>query len=325
MFWKKINKAFSLDEEPEIAVATNAPVFVNSVTNTPKGVINSSTIQKDISYTLDNLLDEMSKPFPIEENLTLLNATKENFEKENKELSQKIQTLKDLGFDNTPSVRLIEHKLKQVREMYEDKIKKLEESLQYNKDILRLTQEYALKYPSFKFIPKKTMVQILKKYGLIMGESSMYSKEIPDKALQIISQFSEDIKKKGFIYVIYNGNRYYTDTYKSADILYSYKDKNTVERAVIKGNPGRGYGVEEFGTFNALKMVAPLDHFVLPKNYQVNKDNIISFTFNDILAEIERRRLEDPIACLEVPMGYIILAAWDKEAEIPEIKNPLNN
>lgn len=31
------------------------------------------------------------------------------------------------------------------------------------------------------------------------------------------------------------------------------------------------------------------------------------------------KKLDDPIACLEVEGGYIIIDAWDKEALIPEI------
>jgi hypothetical protein len=37
------------------------------------------------------------------------------------------------------------------------------------------------------------------------------------------------------------------------------------------------------------------------------------------------REVLDPIAVLEVRGGYIIMNAWEKEAEIPEIINPVLN
>lgn len=336
MFWKKINKALSLDEEPTLVVSPTVEVEpfgynpsksfepIEVYEETPEEVINSATIQKDISYTLDNLLEEMSKPYTIEENLTLLKATKDNFERENKELSQKIQTLKDLGFDNTPSVKVTQTNLDLVRKRYEDKSKELEDSLKYNAEILKLTQEYALKYPSFKFVPREVMMQILKKYGLILGEAGMYGKEIPTTALETISQFSQQIKDSSINVIARTRGDYMTHY---VDFLYTTETAEELQREIRLDATTARYHTRYHlvTTVTMLKMVAPLEHFTNRKNCVITKENILEYSSREMNAEIERRRLEDPIACLEVPMGYIILAAWDKEAEIPEIKNPLNN
>ena len=55
-----------------------------------------------------------------------------------------------------------------------------------------------------------------------------------------------------------------------------------------------------------------------------NAQRDINIAFVNELAKIEREVL-DPIACLEVDGGYIILHAWDEEAHIPEIKNDILN
>lgn len=78
-----------------------------------------------------------------------------------------------------------------------------------------------------------------------------------------------------------------------------------------------------------LKIIAPISHFTLNEKFKrldksifKIKDNVICYDISEIKLELQRlKEAEDPIACLKVEGGYIILHAWDKEAEIPEIKN----
>ena len=56
------------------------------------------------------------------------------------------------------------------------------------------------------------------------------------------------------------------------------------------------------------------------------EDRIYRFN-QEALDKVNKKNIEvlDPIACLEVGLGYIVMCAWDEEADIPEIQNELLN
>ena len=184
--------------------------------------------------------------------------------------------------------------------------------------------KYSLEYPTFKFIPTETMIEVMKKYDLVLGETCVYAKEIPNIALDILAGFTSKIKqKKFFIETKFGGRRGNTEqglTHFSKrhaeSILGSDKPFNYIE--------------------SNLKIIAPESHFQ-NEIISTNGENIPKFIVNEDtrgfelnmakLNEMVKKNTEvlDPILCLEVDEGYIVLHAWDEEAHIPEIRNTILN
>jgi hypothetical protein len=50
-------------------------------------------------------------------------------------------------------------------------------------------QHFSFTYPQYKFIPEKEAKAICKKYGLVMGDSSLYKGDIPLKNLKEMETF----------------------------------------------------------------------------------------------------------------------------------------
>lgn len=157
-------------------------------------IITSADIQKDITYSLEELLIEVNKPLERDERLGLLIQKKNFFEQQNQNLLNKIQNLEELGFINTPSVKLKKTEFEKEVFLHEQEINLIQEEIKYFENIKKLEKRYVLEYPSFKFVPERVMTKIMKKYNIFMGDVGLYSKEIPDKAIEIISNFKDIIK-----------------------------------------------------------------------------------------------------------------------------------
>ena len=238
------------------------------------------------------------------------------------------------------------------------KIAKIREEVREVEEINKLANEYALKYPSFKFVDRKTMLEIMVKYNLVLGDTFLYNKEIPSKSLDIIHSFAKEIEESMETWKI---NK--VETSSSYTRGFRYRMEHVPKQEKIKQmsdeeleTQRRHWDLQQrmMSSFHEyvtevdtlvkskLKMIAPMSHFdipVFPIQDNKGKDNKVplvklnlksrQFEFdlielNEVAKEHDREVL-DPIACLEVKGGYIILDAWDKEAEIPEIKNPMIN
>lgn len=315
-----------------------------------KEVIDSKFIQNDIAATFDSVLAEFELNASKETQVEQLEGKLEGFKAENQAVYDKIEKLKAFGFTNTPSATATLKKL----EDKEAKINAEKSKIQSEIDSANLLQErianYKLKYPTFKFVDNDTMVSIMKKYDLWLGETSLYCKEIPDRALSIIDGFRDEIEKST------EKIEFYMDTYRGMTMhvgvnitpvaIEEKKAKDYTEawylqqEAVIMSESRRSVFNTDYRT--KLKMIAPASHFevVTQKIYDERRReykecpmylmNPTTRRFEPttkMMEEIAKsnREVLDPIACLEVDGGFIILDAWDKEAEIPEIKNQILN
>lgn len=301
-------------------------------------IIDSAHIQKDITLTFANVLEQFNLKSTKEGEIEILKAQLEEYKEANDSIYKKIDSLKNLGFVNTPTAKTSLEKLKIKEEEFKLKISAIEKQIKLTKKIKELTDMYALKYPTFKFVDNNTMISIMKKYSLVMGEAFTYCKEIPDRALGIIESFSGEIKESKTFVGIY---REYSRGY-SFGRSYQIKQRGSIKQLKKEECNEEYYSEYLTGVFEitGLKMIAPFSHFELPNECEfdgrceyfeapiikLNKDTR-KLEFNvDEVNEIERQKeVLDPIACLEVKGGYIILDAWDEEADIPEIQNPMIN
>lgn len=159
---------------------------------------------------------------------------------------------------------------------------------------------------------------VIENFIKLHGDRYDYSKEIPDLALDILVGFKNKIKQHKFFIDarITKGQLTYFSVRPSESVLGEDKQSN-----YIKSN---------------LKIIAPESHFkneefvsngVAIPMFSVNEDTR-DFEINlaRLNAEVKSNtEVLDPILCLEVEEGYIVLTAWDEEAYIPEIINTFLN
>lgn len=267
--------------------------------------------------------DNSSRDLEIEE----LKSKIKSFKKDNKVIYDKIEKLKAVGLTNTPSYTKTLLKLQEEESFLKSKIRDIESLVKAANDVKNYKAEYLLKYPSYTFISKKAMIDIMKKYNLVLGDAFLYSKEIPENSLNIISNFSEEIQKS-------NKTLYLCLKYSNRSYRYYYYFID--EKEYNKCAPEDIIVHRKF-TISKFKMIAPKSHFEIPTIkiptdimmddgetypvFELNKDNIyVKSEFERLNKDIGKmQEVLDPIAVLEVPGGYIIMDAWDEEAKIPEL------
>lgn len=312
-------------------------------------VIDSKHIAGDMMSTLDALLAEAGVKYTKETQVEDLKKKLEAFKAENAVLYKKIKLLKELGFASTPAT-VTQKKQLEAREAEVNKeISKLNNEIVKYQTLETDMMGYALKYPGFKFIPTEVMNKVLKKYNLMLGDTHFYSKEIPMEALEIASQFMEEIKKsKKIIDVIRRTSSW---SFSRGSETYHVRERLASSQEQYRTNAFRAMDLERhhYDTIvttletSCLKIVAPMDHFTIPEiDFRDSDDNTIKVPIVSIsernhlkidvdklnalaIEKAKKMKILDPILQLEVPGGYIILKAWDKEADIIEIQNETLN
>lgn len=304
-------------------------------------VIDSKFIQADIQRTFKEVLKEFGLSEYKETEIEALKTSLENFKSDNSTIYDKIKKLTDLNLTSTPSAKNSLAKLKEEEEKIRVKIMDVKKDINKAEKINSLIAKYAIEYPTYKFIDTQTMIDIMVKYNLVLGEAFTYAKEIPTENLEVISYFTSKVKE--------TEQTYNLSSRRSGSFSYYYIEKehkaapSDCEGFFIK-DPMRYFNDKHLitsYTSSALKIIAPESHFKVPTFTHENayRDSVEvpimkldkatrMFKFStEQLNELEKIKMEilDPIAVLEVDSGFIILTAWDEEADIPEIQNTFLN
>lgn len=280
-------------------------------------IVTSDTIKLDMNSSLERLLKEVGIVQNTETKIKDLEIKIGTYVAENARLLQKAQDLDSFGFINTPTLKNKE-KIDAQIDIINGEIKSLTDEIANKKALEKTVAKYSLEYPSFKFIPSQTMVEIMKKYDLTLGETCVYKKEIPELALDILKGFHSKIKQhKFFIDARHTGDKLTFFSVRPSESVLGVDKKSNY----IKSN---------------LKIIAPESHFenrmiqsggIEIPTFRVNEDTReYEINLAKLNAEVKANtEVLDPILCLEVEEGYIVLHAWDEEAHIPEIKNTILN
>lgn len=209
----------------------------------------------------------------------------------NKEVKKKASILKRLGFKNTPTAKNVETLDIQIAEK-EDKIKLSQKEIE-------LTNKYRIEYPGYKFIPDSVFDQVCEKYDLYTALPERYIKEIPNKNLEEIDNF---IQKYGIVYQkIFNPHWNVLGTTAVIEESSTAIYLNELEEC---GSMAGYYSIKETPK---IEITAPIDHYDL-KNSEIKNRKI-------------NTKVDDPIVTRIVEGGRVVISCWDKEADIPEIKN----
>ena len=202
-----------------------------------------------------------------------------------KQEPERINDLKLLGFSSSASQ--IEFKLQQAKEL------------------TYLESLYSIEYPSLKFIPTSVMYEVCRKYNLTIGHVSRFIGEVPTWALAQIkankhhfTQLKMEARPQIRVASLFNDPN-------DSRIEWIYDDGTSVYLESGK-QPEPKFR-------NNLMIAAPSDQMHLNFN-----------EFRDANGQIQIRAL-DPIVCLQVKGGYIVLAAWDEEGKDPRVFNAQSN
>jgi hypothetical protein len=264
------------------------------------------------------------------------------FKKDNENIYNKIEELKNLGLINLPSttklvqdlkdsekeIKLKIERISNSRGIISDKIQNINKQIVELENVKKLSQQYTLEYPTFKFIDTKSFINILKKYKLVLADSCFYNKKIPENVLSNILKFKDKIENsKQHIHIVKDGwsnyrktvttNSIFSDQYGSEKSIYYYPVTDLVIAAPLSHFKIEHLKIQErdiSGTWNEANV--PLFNVDENRNLVLNLDAINDIQKRNL--EISRK-LDDPIAILKVKGGFIIIDAWEKEALIPEL------
>lgn len=312
-------------------------------------LINSKVIKEDINLSFDKILEQFEINLSKESEIDKLKSKLDAYKNDNSKIYKKIETLKAVGLIGTPTAKKRLAQLEGDEKRINNKISDIEGNIKEATYMKNLVAEYGLKYPGYKFVPRSVMLDVMKRYDLVMGEAFTYSKEIPDDSLSVISNFKNEIATTKQTYNL-TKNRWGRYDFELDRIPKEPENFSDIDNFWLHHENMRmvdPYISTNIATYemSSFKMVAPESHFSIPimtkieqyssKNNFEEKDIPVFSLNNDRIYEFNKEALEkvnkknrevlDPIACLEVKCGYIVMCAWDEEAEIPEIKNNLLN
>tara|TARA_R110000772_G_scaffold68118_5_gene150939 strand:+ start:3549 stop:4571 length:1023 start_codon:yes stop_codon:yes gene_type:complete len=329
-----------------VEVASKETTVSTPVEEVYAPVIDSAHIKRDMESVFEEALRQFDLSISKDSEVQVLKDKLESFKLANAAIYNKIEILKSVGLTSTPTAKSQLAKLEGDEGRHNKKIENLLLEINSAEKLKTTAETYSAKYPGYKFISKEVMISIMKKYNLVMGEACTYSKEIPDESLSIISKFKDQIEDSKKVYQLSDsGYGSYSFVPLAKEIAKEEVDWQwQMNKAMMLSRGGRGETVLGHYELSDFKMVAPESHFKIPimqvKSYSsrsesedlgmpvfvYGEDRIYRFN-QEALDKVNKKNIEvlDPIACLEVGLGYIVMCAWDEEADIPEIQNELLN
>lgn len=198
-----------------------------------------------------------------------------------------------------------------------------------------LVVKYEAEYPGLKFIHSEAMDRVCKKYKLTIGKPSNYTGDIPEWALKtiennkhLIRTWEEPIRR----FAVWGTGGVDWMQQAMMDRQQSFEQRMMEMWLPVRAQPiisnAARWAMDEAPlikpeiketpkpkaptrTLNNLMIVAPNRHMKAGVNEQKKGRRLVE--------------VQDPIVCLDVEGGYIVLAAWGEEGSDPAILNPLNN
>lgn len=169
-----------------------------------------------------------------------------------------------------------------------------------------LTDQYSFEYPGLKFIPKEVMTEVCKKHGLIIGRVDRYTGEVPEWALRQIEANRR--------HITYTKRPWLPAQWQ----FIGMPEPGKRPESILWRHPVTGQTMwsKEFPapvSVSNLFIAAPRDQMRVLDGERVDEN----MTIQGIP--------QDPIVCLSVDGGYIVLAAWGEEGQDPGVFNADNN
>ena len=209
-----------------------------------------------------------------------------------------LERYESLGLKRNKNVK----KFESISAEYFDLMNRFREKEQ----IIQVINYYRVKYPANPFIPHENLLELCKKYGLVFDRAEYFTEDIPLDCLEAMEKFElkeEDSKK------FPDATGEVISTEEMVQSIANFH-KNVQRLAV-----GGVVGTEESGIprkkasaklKKSFHIVGTKEMFDLPMGRSFGQKSFTS-------------ELDDPIVLQEVSKGWLLIAAWGPEAELPEI------
>lgn len=265
----------------------------------------------------------------------------------------------DIG-DNDEQTNLVDllvnlrHWARGMKEEGVDFQKAVETKSAEAKELDNYRQMYAFEYPGLKFIPAKTMTEVCQKHNLTIGGVNRYTGEVPEWALKQIARnkhhftYHDEFDQDHYMKVVndeYDRKRQEAKASGfTGTVQVSFGDLVRLIQLTPNGKKGfRGPAMSWYASYKSGEMVymgggtgGNMETYIPRENGNVKTSNLMIAapahqmrmhqnevrTAQGTIAEV---RTLDPIVCLEVKGGYIVLAAWGEEGQDPRVFNSANN
>lgn len=178
----------------------------------------------------------------------------------------------------------------------------IKNNLNRTKNQINAIQKMGVAYPNYKFILNEDLDELIKRFGLLLGESKDYIGNIPSQNRKDILNFiptSVVVQRQGS-----RGNSWFKSYYTKKD--FSDRDWNHM----LEGGYSYKEGSETYRIQKEFKIVAPASMFKLEGKQIVDGK----------IQDIPKPMADDPVVLFVVDDGYIIVSKWGPEAEIAEFQ-----
>lgn len=176
--------------------------------------------------------------------------------------------------------------------------------------LVAFTRRYAEQYPGLKFISEDVMDEVCDRYGLLVGQPGNYTGAIPEWALAQIEANAHhiDVRKEE----VFTFNSRFMNLWLRMP-TFEFDEKTGAMTTKWEDQKPEPVAEEpkEYRTITNLRIAAPKHEMELADDEETDGRNIV--------------KVKDPIVCIEVAGGYVVLAAWGEEGRDPQVFNALNN
>jgi hypothetical protein len=208
-----------------------------------------------------------------------------------------------------------------------------------NQRMVKIIEAYRVLYPAHPFIPENNLQELCKKYGLVFDKAAYFTEDIPLDCLEAMEKFEPKgsiddptevapyippdpyasqrrrRKREGFTVKEIKPT---TGGTLAIDMNWHESFNRAVRQSIVDVNTGF---IESGNTIDALRnTIAQLTTPQKTKEFHiVGTKDMFDLPWGRSWDEKSHTSEDDPIVLYQVRFGWLIIAAWGPEAELPEI------
>ncbi len=280
-----------LTEAPALAVVANLPVGSKRST---------AEIIAEIHHSFNTVGDK------------LLADAQATLDGSDKIIIDKGQRLLDAGFVNTKQVKLVQEQAQKVAQATAQRA---------------LILDYALRYPTNKFITREHVDQIAAKYNLVVGDVSAYTGFVPDKNLREIEAFGKRVSTKdmphGHVKILKWSHESVDtrDKKRIAEMWPGLLIPDNAEQLNFRYSRNEG-SINMNGNnvyFESCQMIPGTSQLIVAPMADMKMDGLSFIKGHWVKATT--KHFPDPVVLQPVKGGFLIVTAWGEEASDPLVFN----
>lgn len=192
------------------------------------------------------------------------------------------------------------------------KVKNLKTACEMSEERARIVEEFAIKYPQYKFIFEDQVLEICKKYNLVFGDVTMYKGDVPEKNIREIAKFNvkdEDVFYETMSHISTRFNKTISKVELERELKSAEEHSaNCIKYGIVQNHDSSfEYRHAKKIPFN---ICAPVSDMNIPSDHELNG------------VKISKKEIPDPIVLHRVhKKGFLIVSKWGLEGQDPALVN----